>query len=71
MKYTFIVRRMYTFTLFELQIASPGNLSPRTVCQKLHKNCLSAAHKPKIPLRNTKHWLEWYKETCGVSCFTI
>ena len=46
--------------------------------QRQHNNCLlgaswngflwrAATHKPKITMRNAKHWLEWCKSRVGLS----
>ena len=48
----------------EIQTASGSNISTRNVHLELHEmdfHGLASAHKPKITLPNTKHWLEWCK----------
>jgi hypothetical protein len=48
----------------KLQIASGSNVSIRTVCLDFNEigfHGRTAAHKPKITMRNAKRWLEWYK----------
>ena len=46
------------------QTASSSNVSTITVRWELHEmgfHGTAATHKPKITMRNAKHWLEWCK----------
>ena len=51
----------------EFQTVSGSNVNTSTVRLELHEmgfHGRAAAHKPKIPTRNAKHWLEWCKAHC-------
>ena len=48
----------------KFQTASGSNISTSTAHRELHEmgfHCRTAAHKPKITMRNDKHQLEWCK----------
>jgi hypothetical protein len=48
----------------KFQTAYGSNVSTITVRQERHELSFhgrAAAHKPKITMRNAKHWLEWCK----------